>query len=158
MVPVFFWYMFFNLTNVFVLQIWLPFQLTNMKVMVTKIPWDPSLLISRVSHGCQDHQVTDITKCRHTHLPNLLWTHRHQDMPSHFTVHTVAVKALTVPAAALKGAVEEAVIVEMVITEAVAEAVVRRVVVVKGRAKARNARLAAWKDQFNYRPCQELPQ
>lgn len=128
-----------------------------MKVMVTRIPWDPSLLINRVSHGCQDHQVTDIIKCRRTHLPNPLWTRRHQDTPSHFTVDTVAVKALTVPAAALKGAVEEAVIAEMVITEAVVEAVVRRVVVVKGKAKARNTRLAPWKDQLNYNLCQELP-
>ena len=157
MVRMLLWYMFFNLSSVFVLQIWLPFQLTNMKVMVTKIPWDPSLLINRVYHGCQDHQVTDITKCRRTHLPNPLWTRRHQDTPSHFTVHTVAVKALIVPAAALKGAVEEAVIAEMVITEAVVEAVVRRVVVVKGKAKARNVRLAALKDQLNYRPCLELP-
>jgi len=124
-------------------EIWLPFQLTNMKVMVTKILWDPSLLINRVSHGCQDHQVTDIIKCRRTHLLNPLLTHKHQDTPSHFTVHTVAVKALTVPVAVLKGAVEEAVTAETVITEAVVEAVVRRVVVVKAKAKAKNARLAA---------------
>ena len=128
-----------------------------MRVMVTKILWDPSLLINRVYHGCQDHQVTDIIKCHRSHLLNPLWTHRHQDTLSRFTVHTVAVKVHIVPAAALKEAGEGVATVETLTTEAVAEAVVRRVVVVKAKAKARNARLAALKDQLNYRPYQDLP-
>ena len=85
----------------------------------------------------------DIIKCLRTHLPKPWWTHKHQDTPSRFTVHTVAVKALTVPVAALKGAAEEAVTGETVITEVVVEAVVRRVEVVKAKAKVRNVRLAA---------------
>lgn len=65
-------------------------------------------------------------------------------MPSHFIVHTVAVKALTVLVAALNGVVE-VVTVAMVITEAVVEAVVRRVV---AAVKARSVRHVVLKDQL----------
>ena len=64
-------------------------------------------------------------------------------MRSHFTVHTAAVKALTVPVAALKGAVEEEVrTVEMAITEAAVGVVVKRAAVVEAKVKTRNLRLA----------------
>ena len=114
----------------------------NMKVMVTKIPWDPSPLINRASHGCQGLQAMDMFKCLLTQqLLQLWWTHKLQDTPNHFIVHTVAAKALTVLVAVPKGVVVvvAAVIVEMVITEVVVEAAVRRVA---AAVKGRNARHA----------------
>ena len=116
----------------------------SMKVMVTMILWDPSLHTSKESPGWQDPQVMAIIKCLPTPLAPQSWLmHRHQGMRSHFTVHTVVAKALTVQVAALKEAVV-AVTVEMVTTEVVVEAAVGRVVA----ARERIVMHAAWMGQL----------
>ena len=116
----------------------------SMKVMVTMTLLDPSLHTSKESPGWQGPQVTAIIKCLLTlQAPQSWLMHRHQGMHSHFTVHTVVAKALTVLVAALKEAVV-AVTVEMVTTEVVVEAVVGKVVA----ARERIVMHAAWKGQL----------
>ena len=116
----------------------------SMKVMVTMTLWDPSLHTSKESPGWQGPQVMAIIKCLHIPQAPQSWLmHRHQGMRSHFTVHTVVAKALTVLVAALKEAVV-AVTVEMATTEVVVEAVAGRVVA----ARERIVMHAAWKGQL----------
>ena len=112
--------------------------------MVTMTLWDPFLHTSKESPGWQDPQVMAIIKCLLTPPPPHSWLmHRPQGMRSHFTVHTVVAKALTVLVAALKEAAV-AVTVEMVTTEVVVEAAVGRVVA----ARERIVMHAAWKGQL----------